>query len=219
MPLAVRKMHMSVAAEERVSNLHCMLTTNNVPLRQAATELRALLPSAYAKSVRHGVSSTRGVNAHIPVDVVHSLTKLKLPERVYAVICTVPADDLPNMEALLPRLEALAAGADGWHVALAAHSALHPTVAELTFAVRAKRKGARFKAAANDFELGARLGAALHRRFGWRVDLSRPMLEVTASLNDDGLLISLALLRRDDAVDCKTRGGLDPHVSWAMVRT
>ena len=217
--------NMDAAAAPPPPPLTYMLTTDNVPARQAASELRRLLTAtgdaAAAATVRHGkdLSSARGVTCVAPVASVDALRDLTLPERVYAVVGTWPPAALPDDD-VLPQLEALVASSDGWPAALAAHRALHPTALEAaSFAVKARRKGTRFKHALNDFTLGARLGAALHARFGWRVDLSAPSIEVTASLNDDGLLVAIALLRRRDSIDCKTRGGLDPHVAWAMVHS
>ena len=44
--------------------------------------------------------------------------------------------------------------------------------------------------------------------------------QVCVSLNDEALLVSLALLRRLDSIECRTHDqGLDPHVAWAMVRS
>ena len=214
------------AEEASASMTTFMITTNNVPYRQAAAEARAIVPAAYA--VHHGRHAARAVTVRAPADLVHDLAKLTLPEKVYAIVCTAPAEALPPDDQLMPRLAELVARAPGWQPALAAHreahgaSAAEPAAeaAALSFAVRGRRRGTRYKAVVNDFTLGAQLGAALHARFSWRVDLTEPALEVTISLNDEGLLVSLALLRRNDAIDCKRSSpGLDPHVAWAMVRS
>ncbi|EOD40909.1 hypothetical protein EMIHUDRAFT_222316 [Emiliania huxleyi CCMP1516] len=197
-----------------------MLTTNNVPHRQCATELVAFLPKPLAASVRHGKASSRGVTCDAPASAAPTLAALTLPERIYAVVCCLPATSLPDDEAaVLPALRTLVAEAPGWPAALAAHCQLHPGLSSLSFAVVATRRGRRFKQSVGSLQLGTELGGALHTYFGWRVDLTAPSLEVTVSLNDEGLHVSLALLRRLDSIECRTRGGLDPHVAWAMVRS
>jgi SAM-dependent methyltransferase len=151
---------------------------------------------------------------------VHKLSELTLPERVYAIICDVPAAELPDDDQLIPQLRALLLASEQWPMALEAHRRVHPAAAHgLTFAVKAERHGRRFKAAVSSLALGRALGGALHTHFGWRVDLSQPMLEVTAALNDDAFFVSIALLRRLDSIECRTAGGLHPHVAWAMVRS
>jgi len=151
---------------------------------------------------------------------VHKLSELTLPERVYAIICDVPAAELPDDDQLIPQLRGLLLASEQWPMALEAHRRVHPAAAHgLTFAVKAERHGRRFKAAVSSLALGRALGGALHTHFGWRVDLSQPMLEVTAALNDDAFFVSIALLRRLDSIECRTAGGLHPHVAWAMVRS
>ena len=151
---------------------------------------------------------------------MHKLSELTLPERVYAIICDVPAAELPDDDQLIPQLRGLLLASEQWPMALEAHRRVHPAAAHgLTFAVKAERHGRRFKAAVSSFALGRALGGALHTNFGWRVDLSQPMLEVTAALNDDAFFVSIALLRRLDSIECRTAGGLHPHVAWAMVRS
>ena len=78
-----------------------------------------------------------------------------------------------------------------------------------------KRSGRRFKAVSSDALAGS-IGASLAARFGWAVDLSKPTLQVTAALNDEGLLLSVALLRRPDSLEGCSRaaGGLDALVAW-----
>ena len=197
-----------------------MLTTNNVPYRQCASEARALLPPQYARTVLHGAESLRAVTCEAPSSFAGDLAQLTLPERVYAIVCHVPAGALPEDEAqLLPHLKALITSATGWSSALSAHRTIHPGLGELSFGVYAVRRGKRFRDAVSSLGLGRSLGGALNTAFGWRVDLTSPMLEVSVSLNDEALLVSVALLRRLDSLECRTRGGLDPHVAWAMVRT
>ena len=193
------------------------VTTNNVAQRQAASELAGALPSPHNATVTHG---THGVRCRAPSQAVHKLSELTLPERVYAIICDVPAAELPDDDQLIPQLRALLLASEQWPMALEAHRRVHPAAAHgLTFAVKAERHGRRFKAAVSSFALGRALGGALHTNFGWRVDLSQPMLEVTAALNDDAFFVSIALLRRLDSIECRTAGGLHPHVAWAMVRS
>ena len=195
------------------------VTTNNVPLRQAASELRVLLPE-YKANLKYGKESCRGVSFSAPAHIVDQLTLCTLAEKVYAVVCHIPAEDLPDDPTqCLSRLEDIAASAPGWQTALSAHRTVHGNLAAITFAVKAKRRGKRFRDAANDFTLAARLGSALHQKFGWKVDLTSPSLEVSCSLNDEGLLLSVPLLRRQDSVDGRPHPGLDPHVAWAMVRS
>eukprot|EP00900_Chrysochromulina_parva_P023366 jgi/Chrpa1/5663/Chrysochromulina_OHIO_Genome00012236-RA len=193
------------------------VTTNNVAQRQAASELAGALPSPHKATVTHG---THGVRCRAPASLVHKLSELTLPERVYAIICDVPAAELPDDDQLIPQLRALLLASEQWPMALEAHRRVHPAAAHgLTFAVKAERHGRRFKAAVSSLALGRALGGALHTHFGWRVDLSQPMLEVTAALNDDAFFVSIALLRRLDSIECRTAGGLHPHVAWAMVRS
>ena len=105
-----------------------MLTTNNVPHRQCATELVAFLPKPLAASVRHGKASSRGVTFDAPSSAAPTLAALTLPERIYAVVCCLPATSLPDDEAaVLPALRTLVAEAPGWPAALAAHRQLHRT--------------------------------------------------------------------------------------------
>ena len=155
-----------------------VLTTNNVPYRQCATELRENLPPPLASSVRHGKESVRGVSCCAPAAQVHALARLTLPERVYATVCHATARELwaaerpPTRDELLTLLTARCTAVDAWAGALAAYRALHPSLdpsAPFSFAVVANRRGARFKESVSSLELGRLLGSALHATFGWRV--------------------------------------------------
>ena len=217
-----------MADDATSTSVHYLLTTYNIPRKKAVSEVKDVVTGDAARTV---INTSRGVTLTASIGDVHTLAQLTVPERVYAIVCTVPPENIPSEDSsngsgktLLNSLATAAADAEGWTAALAAHRALHPWISGdadtlPSFGVRAQRRGARFKASVNGASLGAAIGSALHTRFGWRVDLSSPILEVTAALGDDGLFVSLALLRRHDAIDCRTRGGLDPHVSWAMVRS
>ena len=176
------------------------ITTNNVPPRHCANELRQLLPSDFAGSVAQG---PRGVECMAPATIVGDLANLTLPERVYAIVSNVPATELPaeNPESTLAALKEYITESDGWTAALQAHHCIHPSTSVLTFAVKAERHGRRFKKVVSSMALGGSMGSALNKRFGWKVDLSNPMLEVTAALNDDTFCVSIALLRRLDSVE------------------
>lgn len=196
--------------------VHYQLTTNNIPQRQCARELAGALPEEYVASISQG---NHGVKCRAPASLAQQLSTLTLPERVYAIVLEVPASELPDDESLVPTLKSLVTSAADWPAALKVHEQLHPRAPATTFAVKGERRGRRFKQAVSSLELGGALGAALHNHFGWRVDLREPVLEVTASLNDDSFFVSVALLRRLDSIECRTAGGLHPHVAWAMVRS
>lgn len=202
-----------------------MVTSSSAPYRKVACELCSTLQAPHKSTVRHGKEAIHGTASFTaPVTVVRSLANLTLPERVYVVICNVPAAKLHtgSVESLQAQLETLTAEAAGWSAALAAHQIVHPALAppSIRFAVSAKRRGKLFKQLINDFALARHIGSAIHERFGWAVDLTHPNLEVSASLNDDGLLLALTLLRRSDSMDCRWPfAGLDPQVAWAMVRS
>lgn len=202
-----------------------MVTSSSAPYRKVASELCGLLRPPHRATVRHGEQAIHGTASFsAPVTAVTDLASLHLPERVYVVVSNVPAAQLriDSAEELQTQLESLCADAEGWTAALAAHRIAHPALSPqgIRFAVSAKRRGKTFKQLTNDFSLGRLIGSALHLRFGWAVDLTRPNLEVTVSLNDDGLLLALTLLRRSDSMDCRRPfPGLDPQVAWAMVRS
>lgn len=198
--------------------VHFQLTTNNVPQKQCVRELSSVLPEAALPTV---CSGTHGIRCTAPSSQVHALAALTIPERVYAIVCDVPSSTLPDDDTLIPMLKELITSAGSWPSALQAHRRLHPSASGdcLSFAVKAERRGRRFKQRVSSLGLGGCLGAALHRHFGWRVDLRAPMLEVSVTLNDDSFFVSIALLRRLDSVECRTVDpGLNPHVAWAMVR-
>lgn len=205
-----------------------MVTTDNVPYRKAASEVSALLGSPHNVTVVHGKEAVRGVlSFRAPTAFSNEMRQLKLPERVYAIACNVSSDMFSSCGSeadLCQTLESSASCASDWPKALAAHQAVHPVLwshsADVRFAVSAKRRGQRFKALIDDFKLARVIGGALHERFGWPVDLKRPTLEVSASLNDEGLVLALSLLRRRDSMDCRRpHPGLDPTVAYAMVRS
>ena len=102
------------------------VTTNNVAQRQAASELAGALPSPHNATVTHG---THGVRCRAPSQAVHKLSELTLPERVYAIICDVPAAELPDDDQLIPQLRALLLASEQWPMALEAHRRVHPAAA------------------------------------------------------------------------------------------
>ena len=200
-----------------------LFTTNDVPHRQCATELRALLLQQCGAAVANTIHKTaRGVMCSAPAAVAPALARLTLPEKVYCIVLDVASTSLPSPsdEALLEVVSRVV-NAQGWAAALEAHAAVHGSSlsSEPTFSVVGNRRGTRFKASISSLQFGELIGGALHEHFGWKVDLNRPHLQVSASLNDEGLFVSVALLRRADSFDCRTVGGLDPHTSWAMVRS
>ena len=201
-----------------------LATTNNVPYRKCASELESLLPSPHSLSVS---VTTRGVVFKAPSMLTPSLCALHLPERIYAVVMSLPPSELPDPltcsgEELLRAVASIVTDANRepqWALALEAHRALHPHLTDLSFAVIGLRRGRLYESSTNSLELGRIVGEALNDKFKWIADLDDPMLQVRVSLNDDGLFVCLALLRRDDGFDCRTAGGLDPHTSWAMVKS
>eukprot|EP00965_Chrysotila_dentata_P193109 6175555-Pleurochrysis_carterae.AAC.2 len=114
----------------------------------------------------------------------------------------------------------------------------------LRLRVIGKRSGRRY-AALGSLELGGSIGAELasrtleadvavttqpHQlqgghlflapcRFNLDIDLNTPNLEVSVLLNDTGLFVTLALLRRPCALDAALVYGLHPHVAWALQHT
>ena len=206
-------------------SLSFQLTTNDVPHRQCAAELRILLQRQQQHVAASTVAKTaRGVLFSAPATVAPTLAKLTLPEKVYGVVLDLPVAQLPppDDDTLLSTIALHVASASGWAAALHAHRITRKTCASdtaVSFAVVGNRRGSRFKESISSLKLGELCGGALHERFGWPVDLNRPALQVNISLNDSGLFVSIALLRRTDAFDCRTVGGLDPHTSWAMVRS
>ena len=213
------------------SRTRYLLTVNNVPHRKVATEARGLIATtdeASSATIHHGKEYPRGVELHASTSLVSVLKGLTLPERVYAVVLEARADNLPDASdpaTLKQHLQALIRMAEGWQLALEAYGIAHNSTwdvlcnAQTSFAVVANRRGARFKGCIGSLELAPLLGDAINARFGWEVDLKNPAIEVTANLNDDAFFVSIALLRRNDSYECKTRGGLDPHVAWAMVHS
>ena len=212
---------------ERETCAQFMVTSSSAPYRKVAAELCGLLPTPYRATVRHGKDAIHGTASFsAPVNFVSELARLSFPERVYVIVGNIPAVQLrldSTAEELQAQLESLSAEAEGWPAALMAHHILHPSLSSpqsIRFAVSAKRRGKTFKQLINDFALARHIGSALHLRFGWTVDLTRPNLEVSASLNDEGLLLAVTLLRRSDSMDCRRPfPGLDPQVAWAMVRS
>lgn len=200
-----------------------LFTTNNVPHRQCATELRSLLVEqpAAATSV---CKSSRGVLCTAPPSAATAFTDLTLPERVYGVVVNLPAARLPEpgAEDFLEQLLALVSSMSDidWAGPLHAHRLLHPALeSPLSFAVDGKRRGQRYRQAVTSLELGRLVGERLQDRFGWRVDLTKPAMQVSALLNDESFFVAMSLLRRNDSFDCRTVGGLDAHTSWAMARS
>ena len=108
-----------------------------------------------------------------------------------------------------------------WAAALsalrAAHAPIDPTSLPISIGVTGKRAGERFAALPSQALAGS-VGAALSAHFDWRIELRKPELEVTASLNDDGLLLLVSLLRRPSSIESRTQVGLHPHVAWAMAK-
>ena len=207
---------MATATEDDGEQLCELMLTAAVPVRQCAAELSR---SELASKVWLEMGR---VHSTVPLGKVAELaTTLDLAERVYAVVGVWKPAALPDAAPtgeLLPLFKALVAAADHWAVAVAAWSRVHSGRAPATVRVVGKRAGSRY-AALPSMELAGSLGAAIAIQLGVVVDLRSPDLEVTASLNDKGLLLSLALLRRPDSLEgrlpCR---GLHPHVAWAMAR-
>ena len=207
---------MATATEDDGEQLCELMLTAAVPVRQCAAELSR---SELASKVWLEMGR---VHSTVPLGKVAELaTTLDLAERVYAVVGVWKPAALPDAAPtgeLLPLFKALVAAADHWAVAVAAWSRVHSGRAPATVRVVGKRAGSRY-AALPSMELAGSLGAAIAIRLGVVIDLRSPDLEVTASLNDKGLLLSLALLRRPDSLEgrlpCR---GLHPHVAWAMAR-
>ena len=207
---------MATATEDDGEQLCELMLTAAVPVRQCAAELSR---SELASKVWLEMGR---VHSTVPLGKVAELaTTLDLAERVYAVVGLWKPAALPDAAPtgeLLPLFKALVAAADHWAVAVAAWSRVHSGRAPATVRVVGKRAGSRY-AALPSMELAGSLGAAIAIRLGVVIDLRSPDLEVTASLNDKGLLLSLALLRRPDSLEgrlpCR---GLHPHVAWAMAR-
>ena len=198
-----------------------LLTLERVPARQAVAELAALpLPSACR------VTTERGrVRIVAPASAAAGLSRLTLPERVWASVGEWPVATLPNADdpALLGELKTLVGTASGWQPSLQAWAVVHDSPHDQghrTLRVIGKRAGKRFAAVPSAALAGA-LGAELSRRFGWGVDLDAPSFEVSVSLNDDGLSVTLALLRRAEPAlaEVESGYGLHPHVAWAAART
>ena len=73
-----------------------MLTTCNCRPKQAAAELDKSPVRASAISVAKSATLVRGVTFRAPVDAVHDLATLALPERAYAIVAALPASQLAD---------------------------------------------------------------------------------------------------------------------------
>ncbi|CAJ1414858.1 unnamed protein product [Effrenium voratum] len=89
-----------------------------------------------------------------------------------------------------------------------------------SFRVKAKRSTKAGKALVSSDAIAEEVGGALMERFGWRVDLTSPDLEVRVQLNQEELLISLtALVQPLGARGCYlSHPGLHPAVAWVLAR-
>lgn len=222
----VTKLMTALAALVEAQQLvEILLTLQRITPRQATAEISRLQPRLPTEC---RVKEERGRVRLIGHPRLASLlAPLSLPERAWAIIGEWPLDCLPSPEhedvpAVMAKLKALVSGAEGWRSSLCAWAAAHgieaPPAQATTLRVIGKR-GGRIFASVPSADLAGGLGAALCSHFGWRVDLDSPTLEVQATLNDDGLVATLSLLRRAEPEVSEVDYGLHPHVAWAAART
>ena len=202
----------SAPAATAASSVELLLTTHAVPSRQAAAELRSSAISANA--VR--TEGSARVLCSVPYTSLPLLSTLALPERAYAVVGRFALDDATDIAAL----KSIVSGAKGWPVCLEAWAAIGGgTPKPTSLSVSAKRSGRRF-AHIPSMELSGGLGAALAVKFAAKIDLkSTSALQVHALLNDDGLMVTVALLHRPDSTEGREeQPGLHPQVCHALAR-
>ncbi|KAL1519977.1 hypothetical protein AB1Y20_023461 [Prymnesium parvum] len=201
--------------------MQLLLTAHNVPARKIASELRRLMLSLSPSTPCLLEERDGCVHLHASIHSIAQLRQTTLPDRVYAVLLTVPAEQLPNTDAeIIDEVKRLVCDAVDWQSVFEAVGELSPQSADrrpASVGVTAKRAGKRFSSIPSQALAGS-IGAALSKHFGCRVDLRSPELDVHASLNDDRLLLLHPLLRRPSTYESKTSVGLHPHVAWAMVK-
>ena len=143
---------MSQGVMSEASKVRLVITAHNVPAKKLTSELQRII-SAAGQPLPHVVEEVGRVQFECSTNVIRLLTRLSLPDRVYAVIASVGADEFPD-DNLVAEIKRRACGAN-WDSALAALRTAHamsPACSPTTIGVTGKRAGKRF--------------AALHRT-GW----------------------------------------------------
>ncbi|CAL1134105.1 unnamed protein product [Cladocopium goreaui] len=155
------------------------------------------------------------------VEPVERFFRLRSPEKLYALVLCVNAEDLSwpaEQEASEAFLAQRVAASFGWSRALETCRSFGRQMPPSTFRVTAKRAGRR-AAHLSSNGIAEFVGEALAEAMDWQVDLHDYDLEVVVHLNDDHLIVGLPLLERSGQQAQFALPGLSQPVAWAMART
>lgn len=161
------------------------------------------------------------------------LLRLRCVERVGILLMHVPepGEQVPcgngnepawkwpeNVEGLVDLLRGVrwADGADAW---CAFNSVPRNSKVRFSFKVRCKRSGNVLKEHSTSklsLEMGKQISSQMSN---WKVDLKEPELEVFVHLSESGLLVGIDLAKQIVYDGAAKVAGLDPVVSWGIVRT
>eukprot|EP00435_Cladocopium_sp_Y103_P063523 s515_g25.t1 len=153
------------------------------------------------------------------VEPVERFFRLRSPEKLYALVLRLKADELPwpaEQEASEAFLAQRVAASSGWSRALETCRTFGRQMPS-TFRVSAKRAGRR-AAHLSSNGIAEFVGEALAEAMDWQVDLHDYDLEVVVHLNDDHLIVGLPLLERSGQQAQFALPGLSQPVAWAMAR-